>query len=68
MEKVTFELVGDYTLKQALVSSLLKILADHNIIIMKKKYKSITIPQIGNIKQAIFQALKSICRMIFVLK
>ncbi|KAH0652698.1 hypothetical protein KY289_030376 [Solanum tuberosum] len=61
MARIYFELGGDSSLKQAFVSSLPKMLAGHAMKIIKDRFKSITIPYIGYIRQAIFQALDSFC-------
>ncbi|KAH0729895.1 hypothetical protein KY289_001083 [Solanum tuberosum] len=68
MERIYFELGGDSSLKQAFVSSLPKMLARHAMTIFKDRFKSITIPHIGYIRQVIFQALDSICTKRSVLK
>ncbi|KAH0725176.1 hypothetical protein KY284_001041 [Solanum tuberosum] len=68
MARIYFELGGDSSLKQAFVSLLPKMLAGHAMTIFKDRFKSITIPYIGYIRQAIFQVLDSICTKIFVLK
>ncbi|KAK6773831.1 hypothetical protein RDI58_029070 [Solanum bulbocastanum] len=65
---IYFELGGDSSLKQAFVSSLPKMLAWHTITIIEDRFKSITIPHIGYIRQAIFQAPNSIWTKRFVLK
>ncbi|KAK4707449.1 hypothetical protein R3W88_032996 [Solanum pinnatisectum] len=61
MARIYFELGGDSSLKQAFLSSLPKMLAGHAMTIIDDRFKSITIPHIGYIRQAIFQALDSIC-------
>lgn len=68
MMKIYFELGKDPSLKQAFISSLPKILVGYTKIIVKDMFKSITIPQIGYIRQAIFQALDSIYTKRSVLK
>ncbi|KAK4737238.1 hypothetical protein R3W88_000935 [Solanum pinnatisectum] len=47
--------------KDAFLSSLAKMLAGHAMTIIDNRFKSMTIPHIGYIMQAIFQALDSIC-------
>ncbi|KAH0781400.1 hypothetical protein KY290_000998 [Solanum tuberosum] len=68
MARIYFELDGDSSLKQAFVLSLPKILAGHAMTIIEDRFKSITIPHIDYVRQAIFQALDSICTKRFVLK
>ncbi|KAH0765034.1 hypothetical protein KY285_000905 [Solanum tuberosum] len=68
MARIYFELDGDSSLKQAFVLSLPKILVGHAMTIIEDKFKSITIPHIDYVRQAIFQALDSICTKRFVLK
>ena len=60
MAKIYFEIGGDINLKQAFVSSLPK-LASRTMTIIEQKFRSITIPQVGYIRQAIFVALEDIC-------
>ncbi|KAH0725179.1 hypothetical protein KY284_001044 [Solanum tuberosum] len=68
MERIYFELGGDSSLKQVFVSSLPRMLAGHAMTVIGDRFKSITIPHIGYIRQAIFQALDSICTKRSVLK
>nr|XP_009787846.1 PREDICTED: uncharacterized protein LOC104235734 [Nicotiana sylvestris] len=60
MVKIYLEICGDINLKQAFVSSLPKLLASRTMTIIEEKFQSITIPQIGYIRQAIFVALDDI--------
>ncbi|XP_070056972.1 uncharacterized protein [Nicotiana tomentosiformis] len=62
MAKIYFEIGGDINLKQAFVSSLPKLLASRTMTIIEEKFQSITIPQVGYIRQAIFIALEDISR------
>ncbi|KAG5599698.1 hypothetical protein H5410_031068 [Solanum commersonii] len=55
--RIYFKLGGDSSLKQAFVSLLPKMLAVHAMKIIEDRFKSITIPHIGYIRQAIFQDL-----------
>nr|XP_009769842.1 PREDICTED: uncharacterized protein LOC104220645 [Nicotiana sylvestris] len=61
MAKIYFKIGGDINLKQAFVSSLSKLLASRTMSIIEEKFQSITIPQIGYIRQVIFVALDDIC-------
>ncbi|XP_075099164.1 uncharacterized protein LOC142176027 [Nicotiana tabacum] len=58
--KINFEISGYINLKQAFVSSLPKLLASRTMTIIEEKFQSITIPQVGYIRQAIFVALDEI--------
>lgn len=68
MKKIYFELGMDPSLKQAFILSLQTMIENHTMIIMEEKFKSITILQIGFIRQEIFQALDSICIKRTILK
>ncbi|KAK4716587.1 hypothetical protein R3W88_014925 [Solanum pinnatisectum] len=60
MARIYFEHGEDSTLKQAFVSSLPKMLVGHAMKIIEDRFKSITIPHIGYIRKAMFQALDRI--------
>lgn len=66
--KIYFELGRNPKMKQVFLSSLLKILEGHTMIIMQEKFKSITVAQIGYILKDIFQTLDIICTKRSVLK
>jgi len=68
MAKIYFEISGDINLKQVFVSSLPKLLASPTMTIIEEIFLSITIPQVGYIRQAIFVALEDICTKCFALK
>ncbi|KAK6803148.1 hypothetical protein RDI58_000932 [Solanum bulbocastanum] len=68
MARIYFELGGDSSLKQAFRSSLPKMLVGHAMAIIKDRFKSITIPHIGYIMQAIFQPLDCIYQKRSILK
>ncbi|KAG5599184.1 hypothetical protein H5410_030554 [Solanum commersonii] len=55
-------------LEHAFVSSLPRMLVGHTMTIIDDRFKSIAIPHIGYIRQAIFQALDSICMKRSILK